>query len=502
MAAQTARVDLSGLRRLAWSRWGVAFALAGAAGIVLRVLLYRSKLGIPDSDEGLVGLMVRHMLHGEIPTFFWGQTYGGSQEALLTVPLFAVFGSGWLALRIVPIALSGVAALVVWRVGRRLFGEPAGAVAGALFWIWPPFVIYKLTHQWGFYASGVVYCGLLILLGLRIAERPDRVRVGLFGLVLGLAVWQTSQIVPIAVGVIVWTIWRQPRCLRQLWVAVPLAVLGALPWLVWNLRHDWGSLTFPIANTTTYQHRLRLFLSPIVPMMLGIRAPFDQQPLLSAAILVYLIYAALLGAFAFGAWRSRRANASILYVVAAVFPFIYAIHPETLITYDPGYIVILTPVMALLLAQLATSYRWAVLVLVLACAVSGVTLRRMDLYNPGVNRPVMAPRDLTPLISTLDRLGVDRVYADYWLAYVLTFDTKERIIAAQNKFTSLTFAGGQATPSDDPFNRYGPYQSEVKAARHGFVFFRQRTDPHRIIPQLERDGYRRTLVGPFAVYVR
>ena len=148
-------------------------ALAAAGGIALRVWTYRSAIGIPDSDEAVVGLMVRHMIHGEFTTFFWGQSYGGSQEALLTVPGFLVFGSGWLALRIVPIVLSAVAALLVWRVGRRTIGEPAASVAAAVFWIWPPFVIYKLTHQWDFYASDVVYCALFLLLALRVVERPE-----------------------------------------------------------------------------------------------------------------------------------------------------------------------------------------------------------------------------------------------------------------------------------------------------------------------------------------
>src|SRR4029077_19585685 len=95
----------------------------------------------------------------------------------------AVFGSSWLALRLVPIALSAVTAILVWRVGVRLMGERPAAVAAAIFWIWPPFLIYKLTHQWGFYASGVLYCVLLILLGLRVVERPTTgrgARVGLF----------------------------------------------------------------------------------------------------------------------------------------------------------------------------------------------------------------------------------------------------------------------------------------------------------------------------------
>ena len=93
--------------------------------------------------------MVDDAMRGEPTTFFWGQAYGGSQEALLTVPVFWIDGSRWLT-PLVPIALPVVAAIVVWRVGRRTIGEPAAGVAGGLAWIWPPFVIYKLTHQWGF----------------------------------------------------------------------------------------------------------------------------------------------------------------------------------------------------------------------------------------------------------------------------------------------------------------------------------------------------------------
>lgn len=77
------------------------------------------------------------------------------------------------------------------------------------------------------------------------------------------------------------------------------------------------------------------------------------------------------------------------------------------------------------------------------------TLHKMDTYFRTVPvQPPVAPRDLGPLISTLDDLGVDRVYADFWLAYRLTFDTDERIIAAQNKFTELRFEGGQAWRPD------------------------------------------------------
>ena len=147
---------------------------------MLRVWIYRSLLGIPNSDESIVGLMVLHAMHGKLTTFYWGSPYAGPQEVLLSVPVFAVAGVNYLALRVVPIALSAVAAIVVWRVGRRTIGEPGAVAAAGLLWLWPPFNLFQLTQQQSFYAADVFYCALLLLLGLRIVEAADaRNRVGL-----------------------------------------------------------------------------------------------------------------------------------------------------------------------------------------------------------------------------------------------------------------------------------------------------------------------------------
>ena len=493
--------------------------VAAVAGVALRVWVYRSALGVPDSDEAIVGLMARHVRDGELTAFFWGQGFGGSQEALLTAPLFVVAGSGWLTLRIVPIVLTAVAALVVWRVGRRTIGEPAALVAGCLLWVWPPFAVFKLTHQQGFYASGVLYSGLLLLVTLRMVERPSRARVGLFGLVLGLALWQSLQLVPIVVAAAAWAVWRQPSWLRQLWVAGLLAVVGALPAILWNVQNDGASLSSTIENTTTYAHRLRIFASPLLPMLLGLRTPFTQEAHVGSA-LTLVVLACLVALFAYGAYRTRRGTASLLYVTAAVFPVIYAVAPQTLFSQEPRYLLVLSPVVVLLVAGLATTYWRAVLGLGVALLISTVTLQRMETHFTTVPRqPPVAPRDLEPLISRLDGLGLDRVYADFWLAYRLTFDTDERIIASQSKFDRVGLVGGDAFPSRHPFHRHRPYEREVEASRHGFVFFRsslargadrapgieaasRRDDLQRFVSELERYGYRLTAVGPFAVYAR
>ena len=501
--------------RLLSARWLVLIGAAIAAGIALRVWVYRSVLGTPDSDEAVVGLMTMHLLDGEWSTFFWGQGFGGTQEVLLTAPVFWVAGPGWVSLRLVPIALTGLAAVVVWRVGRRTIGEPAAVVAGCLAWIWPPFLVHRLTHQFGFYAGGVLYAALLLLLGLRLVERPSRANAGLFGLVVGLALWQSPQVLPVVVGVIAWTIWREPAWLRRLWIAALLAVIGALPAIVWNVRHDWGSLEPTIENTTTYAHRLRIFLSPLLGMLLGLRTPYTQERLLPT-VLTLLAYALLAALFVYGAWRARHRAASLLYVVAAVFPFVYALAPQTLFSQEPRYLLVLSPVVVLLVAQLATSYLRGVAVLAGALAISFATLDRMETYvRETPARPPVAPRELGPLVGALDELGLDRVYADFWLAYRLTFETRERIVAAQSKLERVGLVNGAAIPARHPSIRFRPYERLVEGDRHGFVFFRSslaegadRTpdaadarveELAAFVAELRRAGYRGVEVGPFLV---
>jgi hypothetical protein len=488
------------VRGIAFSRWRLLVLLSGCAGIALHVWVYRSAIGVPVSDDGVVGLMALHALHGNFTTFFWGQAYGGSQEALLTVPVFWIFGPSWLALFIVPMVLTAATSVVLWRVGRRVFGERAGIVAGALFWIWPPFAVYELTHQRGFYATDVLYTALLLLLALRIVERPDRLRVGLLGLVLGLAYWQTSQMVPVAVPVVAWTIWKQPRCLRQAWVALPLAALGALPWIVYNAHHDWQSITSLSQGQSTYAHRLRIFVSPLLPMAVGLRATWTQERLLPA-LLTYLLYAALLGAFVYGGLRARRGNASLLYLVVTVFPFVYAISGWTYSETEPRYLMTLMPVFALLLAQLVHRFSVAVALLAFAVAISVVNIQRMNTYELRPQTYPPANRSMAALVTTLDRLKVDRVYAGYEIAYRLDFDTQEQIIAVMNE-SPLRFAHGQVTPRPTPGStRWPAYDRIVRGSLHAFVFYRQALPTSSVVPVLQRDGYRSYPAGPYVVYV-
>ena len=82
-------------------------------------------------------------------------------------------------------------------------------------WIWFPENLVGIhARQYGFYASDIVYAALLVLLLLRVIEQPTRLRVALVGLTLGLAFWESVQIVPLAAPALAWTAWKRPggRC--------------------------------------------------------------------------------------------------------------------------------------------------------------------------------------------------------------------------------------------------------------------------------------------------
>ena len=473
--------------------------IVAAAGLAGRIALAQSRLGVPDSDEAVWGLMTRHLLHGELSTFFWNQAYGGTQEVILTAPVFAAFGSSLFTLRIVPFVLNVVAAVIVWRVGRRTIGEPAATVAALVYWVWPPFTLWELGHQYGFYASGVVYSTLILLLTLRVRECPSPARVGLLGLVIGLAFWQTAQIVPIVIGVLLWLLLRAPRAYRSLWVGLPAALLGALPWLVWNIRHDWGSLHLH-GGSTSLAGRARGLVDSILPMALGLRVPFTSNWLLPV-VLSGAIYAALIGLFVVGAVRTRTRDVSLLYLVTVVFLAVFPFSSKTFATDAPRYLTVLMPVFALLVAQPARSLRRAVPLLAVAGAVSAAVLVGMVHWNkpPAVDN---TPLDFGPLIRKLDALGIDRVYADYWIAYRLDFATRERIIAVEGDFGRLGVRDRRLLPPPLGSNviRYPPYDPKVRDARHAYVFLKLTVDQLRLAGILERHGYRPYRVGEFVVF--
>ena len=161
----------------------------GSQGVVLRVWLLRpGTRSVFDADEAVPGTMARHVLDGEIGAFYWGQGYGGT-------PRTAPDGGGVRADRserrrspVRPARPSSRSApCSTWRIGVRTVGEPYARLGAAAFWVWSAYVVWKSTRAHGFYGAALVLGLAVVLLALRLEERPSTARVCCRSLALGTA---------------------------------------------------------------------------------------------------------------------------------------------------------------------------------------------------------------------------------------------------------------------------------------------------------------------------
>ena len=431
-----------------------------AFGVAARLWILARPMGALDSDEAVIGLMARQILHGQLPTFFWGQSYGGSHEAILAAALFALVGPSTLALKAVPLALSAVAALLTWRIGRLLLGEAAGRWAGVVFWAWPPAFVWwatKASVYWGSLCLALVALLELCRLGARAAGTPaggtrEIAEAGICGLFTGLAWWANPQTLCVLVPAYLWFAPALLRRRRLLPVLGALALVGAAPWIRYNLVHQWASLHFPpqAAAGGGYPQRVRGFFQVALPIALGWRISFTEAWVLggagvAATVVLVAGFAVWLSQAAIRSLRSSGARPPreviLVGLMAATYPFLFAISPYSWFVAHPRYLLFLSPTLALLLGYALGhpgkdgarqgAVRWAwVPVTGIALALSVGGLIAMD--APGVTAPnapdVGVPASLAPLEALLTRYQVQTAFADYWLAYATTFETHEATV--------------------------------------------------------------------------
>ncbi|MBA2438054.1 MAG: glycosyltransferase family 39 protein, partial [Acidimicrobiia bacterium] len=262
------------------------------AGIALRIRFLTGRAGVIDADEAIVGLLARHILRGEeLVGFFWGQGYGGTLEPMLVAFVFALVGPRPGALAVVPTVLSAVAALLVWRIGRRTVGHRAAVVGALAMWLWPAYMVWFSTKEKGFYWVCLAVGLALLLVVLRLVEEP--LRDGwwlLLGFLAGVGWWTSPQILYFVLPGVLWLLARQRQEAWRLVLAVPTALIGAAPWLVANFRDDWASFTPANRfNDQGFLGNVWVFLSEGVPVILNLRDAggwiVDFFPVLYVALL-------------------------------------------------------------------------------------------------------------------------------------------------------------------------------------------------------------------------
>lgn len=419
-----------------------AAVLSAVAGVALRIWAATTSLGVIDADEAVVGLMARDWLDGQATVFYWGQSYGGSQESLLVALVYAALPAAPLASKLVPAALHAATALIVWRLGKTMFSARAGLVAGALFWIWPAAFVWWSIKARGHYSVTLVLGTAALFLAVRLAGGlegwPRRLAAAGFGLAAGLGWWASFQIVFVVAPGAIWLVLRRGRtALVDLAWAAPAAVVGALPWLAWNLTHSFASFRQPpvVAAAPPYWQRIEAFFTDAFPRAVGAVLPYsDEWTGRGFGVLALLVVVGCLGLAATAAWTRRDAHLLLLLSIVVAYPFLFAASPFFYVD-EPRYLYFLAPVLALLVARplgtAALPPAVPITALLLAGLLTLTTLatmadRGVGLFPAG---DVAVPRSLGPLLATLRADGVRTVFAPYGLAYRIALDSNGDVVA-------------------------------------------------------------------------
>jgi len=432
------------------------------AGLALRLDFLVPSHWVIDADEGIVGLMAKHMSEGApMPIFYYGQDYMGSLEPWLASLLFRSFGISNEALKFVPLSFSLLLIPVMFLLGLEFGGKIAARLA-ALFAAIPP---VGLVVWSGKARGGFVEILLLGALALLLAVRWNRERefrlsgLFVFSFLLGFGWWTNNQIIFFAVpiGLIVLSkLISSPfpsvsaRLVEFGWtivVGLCAFLLGSLPFWLYNFEHHFASFKMfhKAEGGDLFEHIQGLF-STALPILFGAKHFWETADVFPKSTLVaYLINGALF-LFFLVFYRRELLNlfrlrvdpnhpAALLLVLVLTTFVLFVASSFGHLVQAPRYLlpayVGLFLLWGITIERLSYLVRGAAPLFVCALlafhAASAYAGGRAIPGEPIIYNWDRVSFDHKPLIDFLNSNGYRWIRTNYWIGYRLAFETREEI---------------------------------------------------------------------------
>jgi hypothetical protein len=244
-------------RQKVWAwRWPLVVLAITLLGLVTRVCMaWAMRYPACNGDFSIIGLMVRHMANGtDFPVFAYGVAYMGSLEpalAVLLAKLLRVEVSAFIV-NLSPALVGTLLLPLLYLFGRDAGTRRAGVLAMLFCLVGSDSWLHNSVAARGGYMNVMVLGVLSLWLAARIAAREsqDKPVAGWsyfwLGLAAGVAWWVTQlAVVFLFAALVVLLVGVRWRMVRVGMIPALLGViLGSLPWWVWNIGNQWGSLNF------------------------------------------------------------------------------------------------------------------------------------------------------------------------------------------------------------------------------------------------------------------
>ena len=404
-------------------------------------------------DEAVTGEMALRLLKGDPQLFFWGQPYMGALEAYLAGFLFHLFGPTTFVLRSTDILICAFILFLINRIGALTGGGLVGLL-GAAYWAFSPLYLSMV----GLLATGghVEACafGAFVLFGICWLSFKASKGLGalsaLIGITAGLGWWSSLLSAPFLLAGGVGLALARPRLLlsRVPWLLLAGFLLGSLPFWLWQFRYDFFTFRFfeggGLKGLTDFLSKLYIVLRfslfqsclgdwwdghsvlpsvspflawfifvviylPVFLLALGVvirwlwRLVNRQNPFQGPLDLVVLTFWALVLSFSAS---DRGANGSLRYSLSLYVPF--------------------TVLVAIWLGWIFRFHR-----MVGSFVLVGLLSFNLFIHHLFLEEFKGLPyRPVDHLIKALKDRGIRYVYADSRISQVLTFESREEIIAA------------------------------------------------------------------------
>jgi 4-amino-4-deoxy-L-arabinose transferase-like glycosyltransferase len=228
----------------------------------------------------------------------------------------AIFGDTSLGVRFVPLLLSILATIAVWRAGAILLGsEHAGALSALIFNAMPMIGVEMLVATPD--APQIAAAAVLLYTLAKLAKTGNGAWWIAAGAAAGLGLLSKYTALFLGLGMLFWLIAvpSQRRWLLSFWpyLGGVVALLMFLPVILWNAEHEWISFRLQFGRVGSGGFTLR-YLGEFLAGQIGLASPFIA--ILGVAGLVSiarspgsnraLIAALAVPALAFFVWQSLR----------------------------------------------------------------------------------------------------------------------------------------------------------------------------------------------------
>jgi 4-amino-4-deoxy-L-arabinose transferase-like glycosyltransferase len=449
-----------------------------------------------NSDEAIVGLMAKHILKGELPIFFYGQSYMGSFDAYLVAFGFLLFGINVWVIRLVQTLLYCFTIVIVLKIVQSVFHDEKVELFTGLYLAVPTVNVFLYTTvSLGGYGEAILFGSLAILLSIKLNEKLISVKLSkiwsLFGylglgLIIGVGTWANALslvfFIPILILIVAKSFREKNRGkFWQLLIIVLGILIGLIPlWIYISsngigriINEFFGSAVAVETGSWNIQiiTHLRNFILFGIPVVFGIRPPWGIIWLVIPLIPFILIFWTFALVFLRFVITKKSEETNLLFILIGscltlIFGFIF-----TSFGVDPSgrYFVPLAIPLSIIFSIVVVRkikkriFQWLIIGIIIVfdiistiqCGVKPIPAFTTQFYEPSVIDHNYDSELIKFLRETNERYG----YSNYWVTYPIAFLSNEEIIFLPKLPYHLDLS---YTSRDDRYEKYDSIVSEAE----------------------------------------